>query len=194
MSKENIHIFLDLDGVLANFVGGVEKEFDVKLDDLSSWGMADKINKKKGTNLTTKEFWKRIQENPRFWFDLEPYPWARDLVNLTMEKTKGNVTIVTSPDMAAHTYGQKAGWVMKFYPGLARKLFVGPQKHLLAQPNRILIDDSDDNIKKFKEAGGKTITFPQKWNSTGFNFFESQANPIGYIEENLDVKIANIVQ
>lgn len=188
MPKENIHIFLDLDGVLSDFVGGCEEEFDCDLSDISNWGFWSEIG------ISKNEFWKRIQSNPRFWFDLKPYPWARNLVNLCMEKTKGNVTIVTSPDMAAHTYGQKAGWVMKFYPGLSRKLFVGPQKHLLAQPNRILIDDADSNIKKFREAGGKAITFPQKWNKRGFNFKESDLNPIETISNEIDSRIENIVQ
>lgn len=188
MENGEIHIFLDMDGVLSDFVGGCEQEFDCDLSDIDNWGFWSEIG------ISSNQFWSTIQDNPRFWFDLDPYPWSRDLVNLCLEKTQGNVTIITSPDMAAHTYGQKAGWVMKFYPGLARKLFVGPQKHLLAQSNRILIDDSDDNIKKFKKAGGKTITFPQKWNRLNFNFDEVSVNPIGYMEEQIDSQINNIVQ
>lgn len=189
MRSEDIHIFLDLDGVLANFVGGVEEEFDADLSNLDHWGIW------KSLDISSHDFWNKLRDNPRFWFDLEPYPWARDLVNLCLEKSKGNTTIVTSPDMTAHTYGQKAAWIMKFYPGLARKFFVGPEKHLLAQPDRILIDDADSNIEKFHKAGGRTITFPQKWNKAGFNFFEEKSpNPIGYIRDQLDSKIAIIEQ
>lgn len=188
MDKENIHIFLDMDGVLSDFVGGCEKEFDCDLSDIDNWGFWSKIG------ISKHEFWNRIQQNKRFWFDLEPYSWARDLVNFCMELTKGDVTIVTSPDMSAHTYGQKAGWVMKFFPGLARKLFVGPQKHLLAQEGRILIDDSNKNIDDFKKAGGHTILFPQKWNRVGWNFQEEDFNPLAYVEEQFDLITENIVQ
>ncbi len=152
------HILLDLDGVLSNFVGGVEKEFDVDLSDLDSWAMH------KHMGMTSTAFWKKIQQNPRFWADLEPYPWARDLVNYALEKTGGNVTIVTSPDMSVSTYTQKAYWVSQHFPSLMRKLFIGPQKWLMAKPTHILIDDSDSNIKDFRKHGGIGVTFPQPWN------------------------------
>ena len=41
---------------------------------------------------------------------------------------------------------------------------IGPRKELNAKSGAILIDDSDDNIRKYREAGGTAILFPQPWN------------------------------
>lgn len=189
----NLHILLDIDGVLADFVGGVEKEFDVDLSDLEAWGMATAISAKKDINLTKNQFWNKIQSNDRFWADLEPYPWAFDLVDmLKREVGPKKITLVTSPDMAVKTYTQKAYWVGKHFPDLIRQFFIGPQKWLMAKENRILIDDSDFNIKNFEKHGGYGLTFPQKWNQKGFSFLSEAtgANPVEWTKQ----KITNIVQ
>lgn len=159
------HILLDMDGVLSNFIGGVERLFDVDMSGLTTWNIRKALNAlPEREPITAEQFWETIQSNPRFWADLEPYPWARDVVNWALEKTKGNMTIVTSPDMAVSTYSQKAYWVNRHFPSLMRKLFIGPEKHLMAKPKHILIDDSDSNVEKFIKHGGIGVTFPQPWN------------------------------
>ena len=165
-NKDEYHILLDMDGVITNFVGGVEKHFKVDLSNLKSWNMVSEINKQReNLNLTTSQFWKSLHKRRgEFWVSLEPYPWARDLINLCLEKTKGNVTIVTSPSMATSCASGKTYWLARHYPSLVRKLLIGPEKHLMAKPNHVLIDDSDSNIDNFKSYGGKVIIFPQKWN------------------------------
>jgi hypothetical protein len=40
----------------------------------------------------------------------------------------------------------------------------GPQKFRMAREGAVLIDDSDDQCRRFWDAGGKAITFPQRWN------------------------------
>ena len=60
-----------------------------------------------------------------------------------------------------------------------RRYALTPQKHLLAGPNRILIDDNDRNIEAFRAAGGIGILFPQPWNAN----HESQTNKTAYVQE-----------
>lgn len=159
MTLQEPHIMLDLDGVLADFVGGCEKLFSSDLKELDIWDIPKYIH------MSPSAFWKTIQEEKYFWAELKPYPWARDVVNNCLEFTGGNVSIVTNPALDPNCAGQKIWWINHYYPGLAREFFIGPQKHLLAKPNHILIDDSEFNCKKFKEYGGKAILFPQKWNN-----------------------------
>tara|TARA_B100000700_G_C14367978_1_gene544625 strand:+ start:90 stop:317 length:228 start_codon:yes stop_codon:yes gene_type:complete len=42
---------------------------------------------------------------------------------------------------------------------------LGSHKHLLAKPDVVLIDDSDEKCRKFIEAGGHAILLPQPWNA-----------------------------
>lgn len=167
------HIFLDIDGVLADFMGGVSELFDKDVTAHDSWNVYDALD------LSPQEFWGKISQTQMFWANLKPYPWARDLVNLCLETTKGNVTLVTSPSYDAKCYAEKYVWVRKHFPTMTRKLFIGPEKHLLAKPNTILIDDNDSNCRKFREAGGKVITFPQPWNEERY----ANVKKFDFIEE-----------
>lgn len=158
VAQDKFTILIDMDGVLADFVGGVEEEFDVDLTGIDHWGMWDEIG------ISPEEFWKTIQQNNRFWADLKPYPWARSLINTVDEWAKGDTCIVTSPDRAVSTFAQKAYWVYNHFPHYNRKLFIGARKELMADDTTILIDDSQKNCDKFKDHGGSAITFPQLWN------------------------------
>lgn len=154
------HIFLDMDGVLVDFVGGVAKEFNADLSELDHW------NINKALCMSATDFWTRLQENKRFWAELEAYPWTRELVHTCLDLTGGNVTIATSPTMDVNCASQKMYWIGKFFPQFNRTMLIGPQKHLLAKQHHILIDDSQKNCDKFEEYGGRAIVFPQLWNST----------------------------
>lgn len=175
--NEISHALLDMDGVIVNFVGGVEKKFDVDLSDLRGFQIPTKIG------ITPKAFWEKLHEDPRFWADLEPYPWARDLVNICLEKTTGNVTFTTSPDMSITCASQKVWWIAQHFPAFSRKFLIGPEKHLLAKPNHVLIDDSQRNIDLFREHGGQALAFPQLWNEVGE---KPNVGSVEYISDKLD--------
>jgi hypothetical protein len=42
---------------------------------------------------------------------------------------------------------------------------LGSQKWLMAKPEHILIDDSDENCTLFRENGGQAVIVPRVWNS-----------------------------
>jgi 5'(3')-deoxyribonucleotidase len=155
-------IYLDLDGVLVDFVSGALKTLGVTNYKIPPNGY--KIESWKGVGVSTKEFWKAIDAtNEHFWADLEKYPWSDKLVRLC--ESYGSVFILTSPSRNPYCLAGKMMWLKKHYPRLTRSVIMTPHKYLCAAPNRILIDDNDDKINKFIEYGGTGILFPQMWNT-----------------------------
>lgn len=179
MITKEPHIFLDMDGVLTNFVGGVEKVFDTDLSELNTWNVATYLG------ISSHEFWGKIRQHPHFWAELEPYPWARDLVGLCQEKTKGNVSIATSPTADPNCAGQKMWWIGHRYPGFRRSFLIGSQKYLLAKPHHLLIDDSNDNCVEFGRYGGEVVVFPQKWNA-GSGLMKEGETRLEFVERVVD--------
>lgn len=183
MPQKEPHIMLDLDGVLVDFVGGVEKVFDVDLSQLNTWNIAEYMR------ITPQAFWRKIGESRLFWGELKPYPWARDVVNLCLTATKGNVTIVTSPAADPNCAGQKMWWISHWFPTFKRGFLIGPEKHLLAKPHHALVDDSPSNVEAFVRYGGHAITFPQGWNSVSLKEGETH---LQYLERELEIFVQRI--
>lgn len=150
-------IFLDMDGVLVNFTEGADRVHGRKLD-WTKWS---------GGIENPNDFWGPINECPDFWKNLEPYPWATDLI-LGIHALVGyeGLFIATSP-AAEPCSTDKILWIAKRSHQLAGRTIITRHKHLLAGPGRILIDDSDNNLHKWVEHGGLAIPFHQPWNKAG---------------------------
>ena len=158
-------IFLDLDGVIANFTKAVANAFNIDYDGIEdNWtpgehSIATQIGKSEG------EIWARVNKIDTFWQDIEVYPHAKKMVKYL--KGKYEVHVCTSPSSQPDCASGKIKWLVKHGFGFGRNIIVTPNKHLFAGPNRLLIDDMDKNCNKFKEFGGEVILFPQVWNSAG---------------------------
>ena len=48
---------------------------------------------------------------------------------------------------------------------MQRQFLIGPSKHLCANPETLLIDDSDKNVDSFRKCGGQAVLVPRPWNS-----------------------------
>lgn len=167
-------IFLDLDGVVTDFVtdamryNGVE-DFIYPVE--CGWDVVmacNRLRDKKGLPLLkTSEFWDTL-DCLFFWADLKPYPGALDFVERVSKY--GELYIATSPTESPLSSWGKHMWINKHLPEYSRRFFIGPQKHLLADRDSVLIDDSDSNCKKFEEAGGTSILVPRPWNVYGGSY------------------------
>lgn len=145
-------IYVDMDGVLADFFGvwtkmiGVKNWKDVKDVD----GALDKIR-------NTKDF----------WINLPLTPNASKLLN-SIKKVKGNYNILSSPlPNDPNSEPQKREWVKKMLSGFApKRVIITHNKSAYAkQPDgtpNILIDDYGDNISKWESAGGVGIQHSDK--------------------------------
>ncbi len=77
-----------------------------------------------------------------------------------------NVCILTTPTEDPECLAGKLEWIHDHFPKWMHKQYlIGWQKHLLARPGALLIDDSDKNVDAFQKAGGQTLLVPRPWNS-----------------------------
>lgn len=94
-------------------------------------------------------------------------------------------TLLTSPSLSSDSVSGKVHWIYKHFPPKSgirfRRFLIGKQKNLLAAPNRILLDDAENNVESFRTAGGIGILFPQVWNR---NY--RIANPLTYVRQKLE--------
>lgn len=64
------------------------------------------------------------------------------------------------------------------------------EKFFLAAPDRLLIDDNDGNVDKWRSAGGKAILFPQIWNAN----HEWRHSPMIYVGMELAKMQVNVIE
>jgi 5'(3')-deoxyribonucleotidase len=169
MKKQQI--LLDMDGVIADFLGGalkvLNRDFNKSMTieqyatEFGQWGTYDYYG------ITQEQFWESIDKTPDFWYRLEPMPWGRDLYKFLKEF--GEVTIVTTPNLHPDCASQKLKWLNGYLGIQSNEVFLGARKYLMAG-NGILIDDYHKNISSFKEAGGEAILIPSNWNTIGLTF------------------------
>lgn len=153
------HILLDMDGVLVDFTGGVADLFGHDIDDLQDWGLWDALG------ITKDEFWRTINnQGHEWWANLKPYPWAHELWDFL--HTIAPVTVCTTPCRGLECPQGKLQWLYREFGYPNDNWLMGKQKHLLAGPGRLLIDDYDPNCSAFREFMGQAIVFPRPWNSS----------------------------
>lgn len=171
-------VFLDVDGVLADFIGPALAHhgviFDPKTYPPGLWDIW------KFVGCTEQEFW--AFDGFEFWRDLPVYPWAKPLVD-GLEQLVGqqNICLLTSPSVNAMCINGKREWIAKHFPAYSKQVLFGSAKQFCAHPSTVLIDDSDGNCKKFMEAGGHVVTFPRVWNAFG-----ERGDPARYVLDRID--------
>lgn len=172
-------LMLDLDGVIVDFVRGVLTFHNsgTKYQDIR-WNLEKQVR----PDLTAPEFWETLGYD--FWLSLPFTPFGQALVkNLIRMVGTDNICVCTSPCRTIGSIEAKIEWIRQNLPELQRKFMVTPVKQFAASPDRILIDDNDDNCRKFEEAGGKSVLIPQPWNAR-----------IGWLNEDLSFHMGNILE
>ena len=166
------HILLDVDGVLADFCGGVADLFDVDVSRLTRWGLWDDIG------CTREEFDQRMSACGREWWgNLRPYPWAHELFDCCRQIAP--VTLFTTPWDSVGCCDGKKDWI-RTHLGDVPTLF-GGNKWLASRLGRALIDDNNINCQKFNMWGGTAYLFPRPWN----NHAQWAGDPWGWLREQL---------
>lgn len=169
-------IFLDLDDVLNKFTMQALTKVGCKvnpLDPFSSFDPAWKFDIIKAVNglhprrkqFTHESFWRLFERS--FWANL-PLSEEFDLLLTKSEALVGrkNVCILTCPVSNPDCTAGKVEWIYANLPvWLHRQFLIGPQKYLLARPQALLIDDSDENVDVFRRHNGQAFLLPRPWNS-----------------------------
>lgn len=156
--------YLDFDGVLVDFVRGVQDFHGVQLPyDSIRWGLEDQM----GFGDRKADFWAPLGYD--FWANL---PWTNDgkkILESVLSVFGEEVGFITSPCQTLGCVDGKLAWARReLGRELAKKVFVGGSKSILANPHGLLIDDNDDNVANWREAGGHAILWPRPWNSVRY--------------------------
>lgn len=143
--EERYKIYLDMDGVIVNFMSAVNNFF--KSINFKSW---EAMGKEKYTEINKigEKWWSEMKwtsDGKRLWNYLEDY----------------NVTILSAtpvdPESRAISTEGKRNWLTKnIGSSYARNalIVIGIEKQNYADKNSILIDDSERNIRQWRSKGG----------------------------------------
>jgi 5'(3')-deoxyribonucleotidase len=159
------NIFLDLDGVIVDFVGPacVAHNKDPK-EILDNWEIGE-WNMAKMWGITNYYFYEPIN-NRKWWAELKFTEDALGLLSklhdIYGDKVYEKVCILTSHGGYAEIAAGKIEWIKKNMPKFPHILT--RSKHFCASAKNVLIDDNDLNYFNFKENGGECILFPRIWN------------------------------
>ena len=147
-------VYVDMDGVLTDFERRFEQFAGVTPDEF----MAQK-KIQFGQEKADEQFWDLIdnQIGVRFWAGM---PWMPEGEKLYQYIKKSKPTILTSPSRDESSRIGKGVWVKRNMPNVPVKFgYKASGKAKYAGPNKILIDDREDNIQAWKAAGGIGILF-----------------------------------
>lgn len=161
MSKPEI--LCDVDGVVLNFNKGARHAlrlagYQVPEVEPNDWDWYQPLG------VDDDAFWDATHKlGPAFYESVvEEFPWADDLLN--MLASIGNLSFLTRMSKDPVSNVGKLTRLQKSYPRIPVITMSHDQKHLVAGPCRVLIDDKNENIDGFRNAGGIGIFMPQLWN------------------------------
>lgn len=146
-------IYLDLDGVLADFIAGYKKYYGNQ--DIAKVDMKELIAQKK----TFADY--------SLYRDLPLFPEAKNLVKY-VESLGVDVQILTSVGKYSPKDNavDKVLWIKKHFPKYAKKfnyVTASADKAKFAASDTVLIDDRSKSTKPFAAAGGNVVLY------TGFS-------------------------
>ncbi len=184
-----MRILLDLDEVLTDFVGGSCRSFRVDKAKVlenwtpGEWSCVEPIAKAKGFRLTDEFFWAVIhQQGEAFWENLEPLPWAAQVLDLVKSLTD-DWHIISAPSLCPTSYGGKVKWLKKYFGKDFDRFAITPHKHIFAGKGTLLIDDRESNVTDFIAAGGDALVFPRLHNS----LYTLRNDPVGHLRRMLSL-------
>ena len=155
--------FIDLDGVLVDFVNGMCKAHNKPNPYLNvrNYGRYDMA---KIWGMSKDEFWLPAN-NIHFWSELE---FTKDGLEILAENEDEfgmeNICILSTPSRSEASVLGKMIWIKWKLPAYRRRYLLTPMKYLCATPNAILIDDNLNNIKIWEEQGGEGQLVARPWN------------------------------
>lgn len=135
------HVFLDCDGVLADFDTYAEAYF----------GMPPRAYEAK---VGSEQFWKELEAKGDFYRDL---PLMADAMALYEGVKHLHPTILTGCPRGNWAQGQKVAWAAEHFPGVPIITCRSADKRDYAKPGDVLIDDWAQHRHRWIEMGGVFI-------------------------------------
>ena len=155
-------VYLDLDGVITDFVKGVcmtfhrPNPYPTLTQDYTFWNAWPEISTKTVNDVCDMGFWHTLN-------------WTSDgcdiLRTILNHFKPEQIYLLTTPMPNPGSYTGKALWVQSHLPEYSKRLIVtSAPKSLFAKPDTLLIDDKDGNVEEFAEAEGYGILVNRLWN------------------------------
>ena len=157
-------VFLDMDGVITDFVGGVCRAFDKpnpypdETRDYTFWHAWPDVSTKDVDAICIQEFWHNLE-----WICDGRETLRAIMGTIGLEK----VYFLTVPMANVESSTGKMMWIRDNLPiYLKRTIIITLEvpKYFFARPDALLIDDKDENVEEFVSAGGNGILIPRHWN------------------------------
>jgi len=155
-----IRIFLDVDGVISDWMGMAIKVFNINEHDINT----RKILKEEYNSLSYLTDKSIVYETinkigTKYWEDIELFPWAKNLYSALQEE--GDVCFLTSPGPWPAAAQGKINAINRDFG--ESKIIITQHKYYCANENSILIDDQPSNIRLFENYGGNTFLWPNQY-------------------------------
>lgn len=175
MAPEVKAIYVDLDGVLCDFVSAaltVHKKDPAEA--MKEWPPGDYDALPKLCGVDEESFWQGVNDYKTSWatgspqgaalwqHEIKAYPWADLLWNLCEERAA--TWVMTSPARSPGSAYGKIAWLQAWKGVTFRKYVIAPNKSHLSRPGTLLLDDDPKNVQKWREGGGEALLFPRLWN------------------------------
>ena len=132
------HLFLDCDGVLADFDAGARTVL----------GMGVRAFEERHGK---REFWRRLARAKDFYATLPEMPDARELFDAVKHLKP---TILTGLPLGNWAAPQKVRWAAEHFPGVPIITCMARDKYRHMEPGDVLVDDREDHRGKWEDAGG----------------------------------------
>ena len=170
-------IYLDVDGVLVNWVKGAASLFGKTEADVYANWEPQNFDVAPPLGITEDELWEKIDAaGMDWWADLELMPWAKDLYQECLSLAP--VYFLTSPSYHWSSAAGKLVWFQKFTGNKHfRNYLIGPPKERCSLEGSVLIDDADRNISAFTKKKGQGVLVPRYWNS----LYAQRDDPMAYV-------------
>lgn len=161
-------VFFDMDGVLADFVGGALAAHGKSLPPAEvGWDFWAQVG------LTAEAFWAPLAD-PAFWAGLEPLADGLALLDATLSAVGPARVGLLSSGLCPGSCDGKRAWLRRHLPGLERRAVFCTEKALCAAPCKLLVDDHGANVDGFVGAGGRAVLVPRPWNDR-----RGECDPLG---------------
>jgi len=145
-------IYFDMDGVLADFDGGIRNLCHM-----------EPVKQKKEENEETYRMWDSVRSIEHFYDRLEPYPDTVNIFFILKNKYKNRVEILTGiPKPKRHIENaaeDKIRWVRRILGEdvIVNIVYKEEKKNFVRSKECILIDDYSVNIEEWNSMGGTGI-------------------------------------
>jgi len=160
--------FIDLDGVLVDFAGGVFRATGAPRP------------KRLGWDFIKPHWWKQFGYD--FWKDLSPTEDFKQILSACEAAFGGeNCCILTSPCKTPGCVDGKMAWISRHMPQYSRRVLIGAAKHFMARPDAVLVDDYEKNIDEWVDNMGRGVLIPREWNRDFGVPLQRVLDEIGYL-------------